>query len=308
MVILPVSLVSIIAVFVILLTLAISYFKKLSMTLAIVIANLFVFVLSIFYTNEIINDLGFRPIYLSPDFFPQIYTLFTSKFVHGGFEHILGNMIVLFFMGLAFEHRVGGKKFFLIYLVTGFSATVFYSLFNLNSIIPLVGASGAIFGILGAFAATYPRDKIIFPIPMFIVILARIPVWVAAVMFAALETFYFAFVVGDNIAHLAHIGGLLSGVIISAFFLRKKAHRVKIEYRSRSETAKMFDISNLEVLVKTPEDKKILDRIKQEEIPEIKNAWIDYFIRKARCPNCNEKMLFNGKEIKCKKCGYKINL
>lgn len=307
MVILPVSLISIVAIIVALLILVISYFKKLSMTLALIIANLFVFVLSVFYSNEIISDLGFRPIYLSPDFIPQIYTLFTSMFVHGGFEHILVNMIVLFLIGLPFEHRIGGKKFLLIYIFTGFSATLFYSLFNLNSIIPLVGASGAVFGILGAFAAAYPTDKIIFPIPAFIMILARIPVWVAAMMFAALETFYFAFVVGDNIAHLAHIGGIISGVVISAIFLRKRKYKVKIDYKVESEKTGEFDVSKLEILVKNEEERKILDRIKQERIPEIREAWIDYFIKKTRCPNCNEKLSFDGKVVKCKKCGFRTN-
>jgi len=308
MVILPISLISIIAIFIVLLILAISYFKKVPMTLAIILANLFVFMLSLVYTQDIINDLGFRPIYLSFDFLPQIYTLFTSMFVHGGFGHILSNMIVLFFMGLAFEHRVGSKKFLLIYILTGFSAAIFYSLFNLNSPIILIGASGAIFGILGAFAAAYPADKIIFPIPVFIVILARIPVWVAAVMFAALETFYFAFVVGDNIAHLAHIGGIISGVVISTAFLRKSRYQVKIEYEVEPGIKRRFDVSNLEILAKTQEERKILDRIKQEGIPEIREAWIDYFVRRANCPNCNERLSFDGKEIKCKKCGFRINL
>ena len=108
-VILPISLVSIIAICVIIGTLVIAYAKKLLITYALIFANFIVFVISAIFP-EVIYDLGFRPIYLSPEFIPQLYTLFTSMFIHGGFLHIIGNMMVFFFVGMAFEQRIGWKK------------------------------------------------------------------------------------------------------------------------------------------------------------------------------------------------------
>ncbi|DAC72101.1 MAG TPA: hypothetical protein DSN98_06845, partial [Thermoplasmata archaeon] len=99
------SLISLVAIAIMVGTIVIAYLRKISMTYAIIIANLFVFLVSLFYENQIIGELGFRPAYLSVEQIPQIYTLFTSMFVHSGFLHILGNMFVFFFMGIAFEQR-----------------------------------------------------------------------------------------------------------------------------------------------------------------------------------------------------------
>jgi membrane associated rhomboid family serine protease len=313
MVIFSLSWVSIVAILAIIATLVFSYLKKIPMTFAIILANLIVFMISLFYTKEIIGELGFRPIYFSFEFAPQLYTLFTSMFVHGGFSHILGNMIVFFFMGLAFEHRIGSRKFLLIYFITGLFAAVFYSIFNLNSTVLLIGASGAIFGILGAFATAYPKDRVIMPIPVGIVFLAHIPVWVAAVMFGALETFYFAFVVGDNVAHLAHIGGIVCGVIISVFLFR--GDRIiltssTIEYQKpRSlQDINLGSMSYLRDLAKTPEQKQILEKIESEAILEVKKAWVEYFLKKSKCPRCGGKLSLRDRNISCKECGFKIKL
>ena len=134
----PISLISIIAICVIIGTLVIAYAKKLLITYALIFANFIVFVISVIFP-EVIYDLGFRPIYLSPEFIPQLYTLFTSMFIHGGFLHIIGNMMVFFFVGMAFEQRIGWKKFLTIYLLTGVFGALTHSLLNLGSGIVLIG-------------------------------------------------------------------------------------------------------------------------------------------------------------------------
>ena len=131
-----IPLLPLIAILIMIGTLVVAYWRKLMMTYAIIIANFLVFLLSIFYPNEIIGDLGFRPAYLSIDQLPQLYTLFTSMFVHSGFLHILGNMFVFFFMGVAFEQRIGRKKFLVIYLITGVCGALTHSALNMNSWIP----------------------------------------------------------------------------------------------------------------------------------------------------------------------------
>jgi rhomboid protease GluP len=160
LVVFPIETVSIVAICIMIGALIVAYVKKWMMTYALIIANFVVFILTFIFQVQtlygnisvIVLDLGFSPVYLSFEYSPQLYTLFTSMFVHSGFLHIFGNMLIFFFIGMAFEQRVGWKKFLIIYLLTGICGALTHSLLNLGSSTVLVGASGAIFGIMGAFA------------------------------------------------------------------------------------------------------------------------------------------------------------
>ena len=315
-VILTIELVSAIAICIMIGALVIAYVKKLMMTYALIIANLIVFFLTFIFYNKIISNLGFRPIYLSFEYLPQIYTLFTSMFVHGGFAHILGNMLVFFFMGMAFEQRIGWKNFLIIYLLTGVCGTLTHSLLNLGSDTPLIGASGAIFGILGAFAYSFPRDEVVMPIPLgIIMIFRRIKVIYAALLFAAIETFIVMFMSNaqDNTAHFAHIGGLVSGVILAAILIGNRG----IEKRDSSETVyydsylaqkpRKINFSNLKKLAKTKEQKEMLKRVENETVPQVRDIWLEHFLEKTKCPKCGEILNHFDKKIWCESCDFKTN-
>ena len=312
-VILPIELISILAICIMIGTLFIAYAKKLLMTYALIFANFIVFVMSVIFL-DVIYDLGFRPIYLSLEFLPQLYTLFTSMFIHGGFLHIIGNMMVFFFVGMAFEQRVGWKKFLTIYLLTGVCGALTHSLLNLGSGSVLIGASGAIFGIMGAFAFSYPRDEVVMPIPLgIIMILRRIKVIYAVLIFAVLETVIVMFDVQDTTAHFAHIGGLVSGVVLAALLIRNKG----IEKKAPSETMyydsyspqkqRKIDFSNLKKLATTHEFKEMLQRIEHETVPQVRDVWLEHFLEKTRCPKCKKTLNhFDGK-IWCEDCGFKTD-
>ena len=320
--VLPQHWASIIAICIMIGAIVVAYAKKLMMTYALIIANIAVFVLTMIYQNEIIYGfsnnifqyagLGFRPIYLSVEYLPQIYTLFTSMFIHGGFAHIFGNMLVFFFIGLAFEQRIGWKKFLLIYLLTGVCGTLTHSLLNLESPIPLVGASGAIFGIMGAFAFSYPRDEVVMPIPLgIIMVLRRVKVIYAVLIFAAIETIIVWFDVPDNTAHFAHLGGLVSGVVIAALILRNKGlgNKKSVEtvyYDSYSpQKPSKINFSNLKKLAKTAESKEMLKRIEKEDVPQVRDVWLEHFLDKIKCPKCGERLNHFDNKIWCEKCGFK---
>ena len=96
------STVSIIAICVMVGSLIFAYFKKMPMTYALIFSNFIVFFITVIFP-EVVYEIGFSPVYLSFEFSPMLYTLFTSMFLHGGFAHIIGNMLVFFFIGLAFE-------------------------------------------------------------------------------------------------------------------------------------------------------------------------------------------------------------
>jgi membrane associated rhomboid family serine protease len=301
---------SLIAILIMIGTLVIAYWRKLMMTYAIIIANCLVFLLSIFYPNEIIGYLGFRPAYLSID---QLYTLFTSMFVHSGFLHILGNMFVFFFMGVAFEQRIGRKKFLVIYLITGICGSLTHSALNLGSWVPLVGASGAIFGILGAFAYAYPRDEVVMPVPLGIMLIMRIKVIYATILFAILETVVVIFSVQDSTAHFAHLGGLVSGVLLAAVLIGKKAEKVE-QSNSLGSTRYMqiqksdaINFSHLAELVKTPELKKIYQRIEKENVLQVRDMWLEHFLEKITCPICNKPLNHFERKIWCEQEHFKTD-
>jgi len=321
-------LVSIIAICFMIGTIAVAFYKKWMITYALIIANFIVFILTLIYIDDIIGfvvgydnviiiktaGLGFRPIYLSIEHSPQLYTLFTSMFIHGDFIHIFGNMFIFLFLGMAFEQRIGAKKFLIIYLVSGICGTLTHSMLNLGSAtnwITLIGASGAIFGIMGAFAFSYPRDEVVMPIPLgVIMIIRRVKVMYVVILFAAIETGIVMLYVDDNTAHFAHLGGLLSGFALAALLIRgDKTHTKKgetIYYDSNAmEQAKDINFSSLEKLASTTELKEILGKIKSETVPQVQNIWLSHFLEKIKCPKCYQSLKFSDKKIWCENCDYK---
>ena len=271
--------------------------RKSSITFAIVIANLIVFVITLFTPEQILTDLSFRPAYLSAQYWPRCYTLLTSMFVHGGFSHIIMNMLVLVLIGYSFEQRVGREKFLLIYLVTGIVGALCHSALSLGSTTFLVGASGAIFGILGAYAASYPRDRVLMPMG---IIFMRVPVLLGALVMALIETIYVAAGAGQGVSHFAHLGGFIGGVL----FLPLLKERGGATLKTEGVGGKGVDFDLLQSLTHTPGQLELIERIKGEELPEISKAWLMYLLNSLRCPKCKGNLAHDEKSLKCK-CGFK---
>jgi len=124
------------------------------------------------------TDLGFRAVYLTNNQ-GQLYTLFTNLFVHASFIHVIGNMLFLFLIGNSYEERVGKKKFVATYFIAGLAGTLVESLLMSGS--PsgmstlMIGASGAIAGVMGAMLLLYPHDKV--PMFLLIIFLPAVSVW-----------------------------------------------------------------------------------------------------------------------------------
>ncbi len=318
-VILPQHWISFVVIAIIIVSMIVFLAKKYMITYALILTNFVVFVITILFQSQVLGSteyagLGFRPIYLTPEYLPQAYTLFTSMFIHGGFLHIFGNMLVLFFVGTAFENRVGWKKFILIYIIGGICGTLAHSFLNLEypaNWTTLIGASGAIFAIMGGFAYSYPHDKVVMPIPIgFFMILRRIKVLYAVLLFAVLETVIVIIGVQDQTAHFAHLGGLIGGLVVAALILRgRRTHTKKgdtIYYDSyMANRPRNYDFKSLEQFATTQDLKDMLEKIKNENVPQVKDIWMDHFLEKAVCPKCKSKLKhFNGK-VWCDKCGFK---
>jgi membrane associated rhomboid family serine protease len=147
---------------------------------------------------------------------PPPFTVFTAMFVHGGFLHLAGNMLFLWIFGDNVEDTFGHWRFFLFYLGTGLVASLAHVLSDVSSITPMLGASGAVAGVLGAYFLLFPRANVLTLVFLFFfVTFVRIP----ALVFLGL---WFAFQVlssgaaaggggGGGIAWFAHIGGFVAG-------------------------------------------------------------------------------------------------
>lgn len=312
----PLSVVSIATIIFIILGLVYAFYKKYSITFALIVINFVVFMISVFFREQLIIELAFRQIYLSFEQFPQIYTIFTSMFLHADFLHILFNMFMFLLIAPSFEEKIGAKKFLAIYISTGIFAALFHVLLfpllfqNVNPYIGLIGASGAISGILGAYAVAYPKDRVFFPI----IFIIRIPVLVAGILFLSIQTMFAFGDSGSNIAYLAHIGGFISGAIIAFVFVKNKGRglyeQVPIEKRFYDSYSPMkpkkLDFSSLRKLADTPELQDMLNKIEKETVPQVRDIWLEHFLEKAVCPKCKSSLSnFDGKAW-CERCGFKI--
>lgn len=139
------------------------------------------------------------------------YQLVTHMFAHGGFFHLLFNMFVLWMFGTMLERVWGSKRFLIFYLICGLAAGVAHLLLEFA---PAVGASGAIMGVFAAFAYLFPNTElIIFPIPL------PVKAKYAVALMAAFDLFGGVYpAAGNNIAHFAHLGGLVMGFILVIYW------------------------------------------------------------------------------------------
>ena len=153
---------------------------------------------------------------------PSMTTLFASMFLHGGWMHLIGNMLFLWIFGDNVENHLGRVKYFFSYIATGIFATLFYSLFQTNSEVPLIGASGAISGILAFYYMWFPRNrvKVIMVLFVFIQIIYLPARWVLGFYLIADNLLPFLLNANSSggVAHGAHIGGFVAGLMMIKLF------------------------------------------------------------------------------------------
>jgi len=156
---------------------------------------------------------------------PAFLTIFTSMFMHGGFMHLIGNMLYMWIFADNIEDNLGPAKFITFYILSGIGAAMTQVLIDTHSSVPMVGASGAIGGVLGAYLINHPNARVLVLIPLgFFTQLIKI---------RALYVLGFWFVLqfissGGGIAYAAHIGGFVSGIVLILFFNKKSKKKDKI--------------------------------------------------------------------------------
>jgi membrane associated rhomboid family serine protease len=163
---------------------------------------------------------------------PVYATILTSMFVHGGLFHIAGNMLYLWIFGDNVEDRMGRVRFFLFYLLSGVAAAAAQILASPSSRIPMVGASGAISGVLGAYLLLYPHARVVTLIVFgWIVRLVEIPALIVLGFWIVVQVLNGLLTLGvqvGGVAWFAHVGGFAAGLLM-AYPLRRRRARVTWE-------------------------------------------------------------------------------
>ncbi len=151
----------------------------------------------------------------------RLFTLVTSMFLHGGWSHIIGNMLFLWAFGRSLEDAMGHTKFLAFYMICGVTAGIVNAFFNPYSTIPTVGASGAIAGVMGAYLIKFPRARIVTLIFVIVfVTTVELPAaliliyWFAMQLFSGYGSIAHTAVSDSGVAFFAHIGGFIAGMIL----------------------------------------------------------------------------------------------
>jgi len=176
-------------------------------TSALILINIAVFLL-VFSMPEAMMENTFSTFQFSSSGFLEVWRWLTSMFLHASASHIFFNMLALYFFGNAIEDEIGARRFLLIYFLSGVAGNLAY---GLTSAVPAVGASGCIFGIMGAAMLMKPKEMInmyVFPLPLGVI----------AMLYVLTQAALAAVPVNEmGIAYMAHIGGLAAGSLIMLY-------------------------------------------------------------------------------------------
>jgi membrane associated rhomboid family serine protease len=193
-------------------------YSKPVVTMFIIAVNLLVFLyeasLDSYTLNAFIAHYGLIP----AEF--RASAIFTSMFVHGGWLHVLGNMWFLWIFGNNIEDILGHEKYLIFYLLCGVAAAVAQTYFNLDSQVPMVGASGAIAGVMGAYLVKFPQARIRTLIFFIFITFIDVPAWFMLIYWFAVQFFSGIGSIAESTANsggtafFAHVGGFLVGILL----------------------------------------------------------------------------------------------
>jgi len=278
--------------------------RRLSATWSLILGNVGVFLITVLgpsveLRNGLSQSVVQRELWLQPSNLHPLsplggLQLLTNLSVHADLLHILGNMIFLAAFGAPFEARIGGRRLTAIYLASGVLGSLCQYAAGVagHDDVPMLGASGAIFGVMCAFATRFPNQVIGVPVPLFFLLL-RIPMRVlyGALFWVAWNVVYvFALATPgaatDNVGYFAHLGGGAAGVVLALLLLRN----VAAPTGRRGPIA--IDLSALGPFARDTPTKDALAHMRQNhDEPAVFQAWLDRFFRTATCPTCSHRVM-----------------
>ena len=202
-------------------------------TISIIAINIAIYLFGLFLTDRgrdsFILAFGLVPAYFT------LVSVFTSMFVHGGLLHLIGNMLFLWIFGDNIEDRLGHGRFIAFYVMCGIAAALAQVALNPNSLIPMVGASGAIAGVMGAYLVLYPHSRILmlFPFPVFLFELPAVVflgIWFVVQFLNGINQLpvFERDAISGGVAFWAHVSGFVTGVLL--VLLMKRPERARVEW------------------------------------------------------------------------------
>ena len=253
------------------------------------------------------------------------HTLFSAGFLHSQFDatHVLGNTVILALVGIPLEQRLGGKRYLQIYFIGLFGGSFAWYIFNLDSNIPSLGASGAAFGLLGAYLAGWPKDEIPFPL----ILIRKWPVTLIALLYFALEILRAYSTIGlgnaSDVAHMAHIGGFIATYLVLPIVAKGGPFALGIDdggptgqnslsLRMKQMKSSMVNLSELPDPwsaggFDVPKNvRETLQKLRDSgDEAETRIAWMEHLANQSECPICGENIGMverkDGPTIQCAK-------
>lgn len=203
-------------------------------TMSIIALNIFIYIfeagMDIVQLESFIRAFAFTPADFAAS--GNFTTIFTAMCLHGGLLHLAGNMLYLWIFGNNIEDMTGHIRFLLFYLASGVAGTLAHFLIEPSSTIPILGASGAIAGVLGAYIVLFPNAKVVSLVPIiFFVTLYRLPailvigLWFVIQFASGLGALQAAGGDGSSIAWFAHLGGFIFGMVVIGLIKRPDSRR-----------------------------------------------------------------------------------
>tara|TARA_B100000900_G_scaffold416096_1_gene449055 strand:+ start:8639 stop:9655 length:1017 start_codon:yes stop_codon:yes gene_type:complete len=282
--------------------------EKTSIALAMVLSLLLVMFVRFAFTiiGMEFNEIHFFSLYpFIADDPSQIYRFFTSAWLHADFIHVLSNILVIGLVGVPLEQRLGSRRWLVVYSLGFIGGNLAWVAFHPNSVNPAIGASGAAFGLLGAYMVCWPNDEIEFPLLFFI---RAWPIWIIVFVRLGLEI-YQIYVIqegtsGDtNIAHMAHVGGFFAAFALARLVARGGPSPLESDMAHNSatnpsEARRITARKNLGELLSDPWEQagkplegnafRILWNLKtQGDELETRQAWLEELADHTICPICN---------------------
>ncbi len=218
----------------------------------------------------------------------HFHTLITSGFVHSNPLHVLGNILIIALVGIPLEDRLGRVRWLISYMVGLLGGSVAWTLLNLESITPALGASGAAFGILGAYLSGWPNDEVFFPL----ILIRKWPVQFIALFYFGFEIYKAWQVYGlneiSNIGHIAHFGGFI--LAYATLPILKKGIEWEGDYKLE-EIPEGNPFEGVDDLV---------ERLRTEgEFIETRQAWLEEIADRAFCPVCGGVLEVKKMRVRC---------
>jgi membrane associated rhomboid family serine protease len=272
-----------------------SWYHKASIAMAMTLSLLFGYIVQLIWgwvlefseLNELYIRVLMIPVLVEDGYF---HTLITSGFLHSWNDplHVLGNIIIIALVGIPLEERLGRGKWLISYTIGLLGGSIAWTLANSGSYTPALGASGAAFGILGAYMCGWPDDEVYFPL----ILIRKWPVQFIALFYFGLEIYNAYRVYGlsevSHVAHIAHFGGFI--LAYAALPILKKG----IEWEGDVEITEITQENPFEGV-----DNLVKRLLEEGDEKETRQAWLEEIADRAKCPVCEGDLHLKKMRIRC---------